>query len=405
MSLPNKLRDLACESAPRDWAFGFDLVPADRQGSLNGEAAARASDRPRLCEEFFRSCLQVYEALLRGQLPPQVKMRLFQDLEPFGLDFHRSLGSRALDTPSCFRTDEAGDGSIYEIQAPGSIWGEYLLLLDYYAGVPAGPASESALRTYVEGLRADSAVQDPQVLYLADASSAQAGVRYFIARSMTHGIGYYGWTPSVKVSQIDHVRAHSFHALLAENLYREHLTSARVTYDLPLNGLFDCKVLLPLPFWRWTREFFTEEVRSMFAPSAFLESEGVDLPGEGLVSREEFLDRPPRQRRWYLKYAGGDLSRNWGSRAVYRLKTRGRQWREILEDAWDGACRGEAWILQEERTTRVHQEEEEMGVPADYYAKCSVLCCYGEVFGVIGMYSKSAKTHGQADTIVAPLIR
>lgn len=371
---------------------------------MDVQGAARVSDRPRLCEEFFQSCLQVYLAVLNGELPPQVNERLFRDLEPFGLDFHRALGRRAINTPSCFRTDESGDGFIYEIQAPGSIWGEYLLLLDYYAGEPASPASESALRTYVEGLCTSTAVERPQVLYLADASSAQAGVRYFISRTMTHGVQYYGWTPSVRVSQVNHVRAHSFHALLAENLYREHLISPSVTYDLPLNGLFDCKVLLPLPFWHYTREFFSEEVRSMFAQSAFLESDGVDLPGEGWVSKADFLLRPPRERRWYLKYAGGDLSRNWGSRAVYRLRTRGRQWREIVERAWDGVRRGEAWILQEERTMRV-QQAEHIGVPADYYAKCSVLCCYGQVFGVIGMYSKSAKTHGQSNTIVAPLVR
>lgn len=364
--------------------------------------ATRALDRPRLITSFYRSALNVFEAACRRDLPPIVERLLFSGSPPgYGVEFHRRIGSVALDMPQTFRTDEDASGKILEVQAPGSFWGEYLLLSDFFD--PDLGRSTAALRSFCEGVRSYTGQPDPTLLHLTDAASSQQGVRYFIARTRGEGLKYYGWDPEVKVGAVDHVRAHSFQSLTNENLFTQRLDDRlrrRGVFDLPVNLIFDTKVLLPLPFWRYTRDFFTNEHRDAFAYTAFLEPDGVvELPDGILTDRASFMSRSPRERAFFLKYAGADLSRNWGSRAVFRLRTRGRDWQHRIGEAWDAARGGEAWVVQTEMST---------GTPSltadETYEKISWFSAYGDLFGGVLMTRPHFKVHAGAETSASPLV-
>lgn len=372
------------------------ISPQPQPFTLDHEAFERLRGRAKRVASFYHNCLRVFESCLKGELPPIVASMLFSGHpEWMGENFHRYVGPLALKVPDSFRTDESVDGKVLEIQAPGSIWGEYLLLQDYYQ--PSGANSDEVVSRYCRDLRRALNGELPRLLYLSDGASAQAGVRYFISRIRRFEVVVYGWDPDVSVGNVNYIRGHSFASLVSENLFNARLKDAlmgrMMRYDLPVNAIFDSKVLLPLPFWRFTREFFSNEDREMLAFSSFLEPGGAQLPDGSLEPLETFMSRKPRERRFYLKYAGGDLSRNWGSRAVFRLRTGGVKWRQKLASGWTESATGAgAWILQEEGETKDPAFNQAINV------KLSSLCAFGHFFGGIAMARDHPHVHGGQTT-------
>ena len=116
---------------------------------------------------------------------------------------------------------------------------------------------------------------------------------------------------------------------------------------MPPIALFDQKLLLALPFWNQTRAFYGDEVRGLFPYTDILTPQGITLEDGSLVSIEKFSRLPRRRRAYFLKYAGADVSRHWGSRAVYHLGKLSRERCEVqLIKALNRFLGGERWILQ-----------------------------------------------------------
>ena len=93
-----------------------------------------------LDSSFLRKDSGVFRAVLDGELSPLVRRLLLSDVpDGYGVDFHRSLPSEAFTTP-LFRTDESKSGKIFELQCPGSGWGDLELLRSAYAKVDEAPA-------------------------------------------------------------------------------------------------------------------------------------------------------------------------------------------------------------------------------------------------------------------------
>ena len=224
-------------------------------------------------------------------------------------------------TPKFFRTDESADGTILEVQCPGSLWGVHDILREFYieSSVDTGSNLVPLSTAFAASLR--SLVGTPIIHHLIDNSSHPAGERFFIQRVRQH-ITYFGYDPDIRPRDCNVIRAHDFFALLTENFAVERLEGLRrgeLIYDLPPIGLFDQKMLLALPFWSQTRAFYGDEVRALFPYTTILTPEGINLEDGSLVTIEKFSSLSRRQRAYFLKYAGADVSRNWGSRAVYHL--------------------------------------------------------------------------------------
>jgi hypothetical protein len=169
--------------------------------------------------------------------------------------------------------------------------------------------------------------------------------------------------------------------------------------------MFSGKVLLALPFWRHTAGFFTQEQRDLFPYTAVLEPDGVQLADGTFMDRERFVNWRLKERRYYLKYAGVDTSRNGGSRGVHKVDTTGHGTRETVRTAWDEARLAIPWILQEaierdpagDERIRAECGLEQLGA---MHEKLSVYCCYGRYFGTTLMLRKTFKVHGQVDTTI-----
>ncbi|MEX2129187.1 MAG: hypothetical protein WD871_13225 [Xanthobacteraceae bacterium] len=72
------------------------------------------------------------------------------------------------------------------------------------------------------------------------------------------------------------------------------------------------------------------------------------LIGAEWVTLEQFAALPRGGRKYFLKYAGADVARNWGSRAVFRLDTHSREKCLMrLRAVTERYRRGERWIVQQ----------------------------------------------------------
>ncbi|WP_194916528.1 hypothetical protein [Catenulispora rubra] len=365
--------------------------PAPRAFLPSPTRAALSSDRPRVVAEFFEGCLRVYLAVLAGDVPREVGAALYGDLpEHLGLEFHRSLGAAAVTAPHSFRTDESLDGKIFEIQAPGSGWGEYLLAVEYLADLAGshdrdtlGTDGEATAIAYTSALRQALGTVDPCVMYLIDTAGGQTGVRYFLERTRAAGTFYFGLDPGIGADDVHHIRSHNLASLFTEHRPALHLARALdepFLYDQSLNSMFYSKVTTALPFWRHTRSLFSDRDRDLFPYTAILEADGVQMPDGRLASRAAFAHELAR-RPYLLKYAGSDPYSGSGGTGIHLLDGASTRSLELLNQAWDQSATGRTWIVQEAVFGPYPEWDEQFPDVPGRVPKLSVLCALGTVLG------------------------
>ncbi|MFJ5220911.1 hypothetical protein ACIP98_40405 [Streptomyces sp. NPDC088354] len=382
------------------------LPPAPHPFRPSAQRAALSRARPRAVDDFFRNCLRVYRAVLDSDLPPVVGSALYGDLpDHHGLGFHRSLGTAAMTVPHSFRTDESLSGKLYEIQVPGSGWGEYLLQADHQAAFHpgAGPDAAAVAGVYAEALRRTLGTPDPALLYLVDTATSQTGVRYFIERTRAAGVRYYGTDAGVGPDDVRHIRSHSLPGLFHEQHPDRHLARAArepYLYDPSLNAMFFSKITTALPFWRFTRDLFTDQDRDLFPYTAVLEADGVQLPGGDMVSRRAFAD-VVRTRPYVLKYAGSDVYSGSGGSGICLLDDPSCHDLDLLEKAWDRSANHQSWIVQEAIDACDPAWDEQYPGATGRVPKLSVLCALGSYLGSMVLAGTETIVHAGTSDMLA----
>jgi len=311
--------------------------------------------RNQIIRRWQRTCLNLLAASIDGEISSSIAASLLDHLPLHcGWEHHRRL-LRAVDTPVFFRTDQAAGGTVLEVQCPGSLWGVHEILHEFYveAGSPEATTVPSLSAGFVRSLR-NRVGSEPVVHHLLDNSSDPAGERFFIQRAR-RGAAYFGFD-AVRPQDCNFVRSHDFFCLLVDNFASQRLQrvkEGKPVYDLPPVSLFDQKLLLAYPFWDPTRDYFDDEVRSLFPYSTVLTPGGLRIAESDWLTLEEFANLPRNSRNYFLKYAGADVARNWGSRAVYHLGKLSRAACEAkLKEMIEPYAAGERWIVQQEVPSR-----------------------------------------------------
>jgi hypothetical protein len=368
---------------------------------------AQRTARLSILRAFFETTLQIFRGVIDGKYSPELSRLLLCDVpESYGIKFHQELPSEVWTIPHFFRTDEAPDGRIFEIQCPGSGWGDLQLLTNLYA---RHFKSEAISKYQPSELVAQEIVTlcgeaEPTVLHLLDNSSNPVSMRYLMATTQPP-LHYWGYDKSVRNGKCHFVRSHSFFGLVAENLFKvrvQDVSKGLVRFDLPPILVFDQKAPLCLPFIEETRAQFPDEIRDSLVYSYPVSETGfLDHNGDW-IDIDGFLKRPASQRKYFLKYAGCDVSRNWGSRSVFRLDDHSAT--VHLKAAAADAKRGRFWLIQPE----ISQKEFVTFFDNHTYdsnrekwtAKHS--CFYGatSLIGIRTMHRNHFKVHGQEDTAV-----
>lgn len=400
-----KWADNTFNSSP-EYSMGFEELLSTGPFFVSPEVIKQFEERLAIIRKFQESVIDLFRSVLLNDRKGQILKWLINETPTsIGIGYHRKLKDCHFTLPVFFRTDEVAPGRIAEIQCPGSLWGELQLTFNYartlgYIGNESSPADKftNQLYNYLD--------ESPVVLHLLDNSSAPAGMRYFI-ESTRPSIKYWGIDRGIKPKSCNFIRSHSFFGLCAENEFRLRLPNVGkdVKYDLPPHVIFDQKAPLVLPFWSVTRSFFSDEIRSIFLYSTPLLPSGIELPDNTKISISDFSKLPQSKRKYYLKYAGTDVSINWGAKTVFRLKKMSSlQCQTILENCLFRFKKGQIWLLQEEET----QDDEISYMDRINSIRTEILrakfsAFYGpqSCIGVLAMHRHCNKVHGQEDTVLS----
>lgn len=367
----------------------------------------KANSRLELIHDFQDKCIEIFRKSLVDNDSVLLNWLINETPTSLGVDYHRGLSDECFKKPVFFRTDEMDFGKIAEIQCPGSHWGELELLHNYYQDY--FELGQAPAKAFTEQLKCYLKKSSPTVLYLTDNSSAPAGVRYFINKTRPE-IKYWGIDSMVESKSCDFIRTHSFFGLCGENYHKLRLDLVRdsLKYDYPPYVLFDQKATLVLPFWSKTRDLFSDDIRNLIIYSTPLISNIIELEDGEKLSIEEFSKRPQSQRKYYLKYAGSDVTKNWGSRGVYRLSNESSiSCETLLKRCLIASKQGNIWMLQKEISSKKEIEYfDKEGKKKIEKRNVKYSSFYGPMglIGILGYYRKHFKVHGQNDTVLSLIV-
>jgi hypothetical protein len=353
---------------------------------------------------FFRSVIEITRVAASGELNPSTTRFLFGiSTDRFGPAYHKSLSDELLHPPRFFRTDEPSLGQIAEIQSPGSMWGEYFMLLKYFSK----EGFEAALLKTQHAL--NRLAQEPIIHHMLDNASRPLQMTYFIQTLRKHidGVKFFGFD-AVKDTDCNIVRSHSFFGLAGQNIFGQRMELAKtkqLAFDYPATPVFDQKIIYALPFLPETESFFTEQVRSFFIPTYLIDEDLCYVEDGSETNLNELLARPRGKRRYFLKYGGQDTNRNWGSRDVLMLWTVTAENRpRLIERVSNDIKKGEPWVLQPFRPRQevvgyYDRETGRMAAPAKLHVKYSSFGSQVGFIGCVANYRNHPKVHGQGETI------
>jgi hypothetical protein len=387
----------------------FSGLVATEPVQLSTTAWNETVKRNGLLRAWQQTCLDLFAASVAKDFSPAVASAVLDHLPAHvGWDHHLRLPLSKIHTPVFFRTDQAADGTVLEVQCPGSLWGVHEILREFYAesGFESAASATSLSSGFLKSIQRRLA-EPPVIHHLLDNSSHPAGERFFIQRARC-GARYFGFD-NVRPQECNFVRSHDFPTLLVENFAAERihrLVEGSSVYDLPPIALFDQKLLLSFPFADETRDYFSDEMREMFPHTSVLTDRGLRLPSGEWVTVKQFADLPRSARSYFLKYAGSDVSRNWGSRAVFHLgKMSGATCEATLKKALELFDRGERWIIQKETGRRedisFYSRERQVVMSSGTHSKHSVFYGPDGPLGMLNMFEQFYKVHGSTETITA----
>ncbi|HEX6210249.1 MAG TPA: hypothetical protein VF136_05705 [Methylomirabilota bacterium] len=393
--------------------MGFEALLRAAPCEMDAREIAGFERRYAAIKQFQEQALELFRASLRGECDPAIARMVVSDLpETFRVEYHRTLTERQHRTPVFFRTDEVVPGQLSEVQCSGSGWDLVELMRRLYGDAPAvfgRPAHfpeplarrfARALRGYVGG--------EPLIHHLVDNASRPHGMRYFIQRTRDEGLRYFSYDRGVGPDDCNFVRSHDFVSVLNHNFYVDRMRrceEGEVFFDLPPSALFDGKLIMAWPFWRRTRQYFTDEVRGLFPYTSVVEPDGVELENGERITIEEFCGRPASARDYYVKYAGTDISRNWGSKAVFVASSGSKvQTRTLMQSVVDDWAGERYWVVQ--RSAR-HKERipvftrEGDLVHQEAYGKWSGFYGPDGLMAIMVFHKRFHKVHGSPDTVMS----
>jgi hypothetical protein len=387
-----------------DGEFQFPLF-FEKPISISSELRKKFLNQKVLIDDFFRISTSIARQSLNSP-DSRIKKILFS--EPIGgmdVKFHRDLPDCCWNNPIMYRTDQSISGKIYEVQCPGSGWGDFPLFANAFkcTGIEVPPSILFFAKKYAKSISVATQKEIPKVFHMLDASSSPSGMKYLFTQTRP-SVKYWGLDKGFSMSDVDYLTAHSSASLITSNFYKSYLSKAikgDIVFGIPPNLVIDQKAIYLLPFHRDTAEFFSNDIRNLFPFTTLIENNGFLNSYGQFITIEEFSKMHKKDRGYYLKYGGPDLNRNWGSRAVYRLS--GNDCKKLLLEASIRSRNGEVWLIQEDVS-----QNELINTSIDlreiknnkFHVKLSAFHSNIGMLGIKIMARKHFKVHGQHDTYV-----
>jgi hypothetical protein len=388
-------------------ATGFGMLVRTSQYELPPSTFMMLHERYKTIRAFQLEAIDLFYRSVRGEIAPEWGKRLLGDVPAeLGREFHLALPANLRKPPVFFRSDEVGPGKITEIQCPGSGWGEFCLLEDFYRG---GHLANSFAQRWTDALNAQ--FDGPKIVHhLIDNASMPPCNHFFIncTRTVENAPKYWPFDKGIRPTDCNFIRTHLFSGMMYENFAASRLERGKrgeLFYDYPPMAIFEQKLLYVLPFDPQTKDAFGDEVRALFPYSAILTDSGFwDEDGQ-FVLYEEFIQRPRGDRDFFIKYGGVDPNINWGSRGVFHAGDFSQnRLRALVGAIRRDNANGRHWVIQ--RSIGSKESCKFYSRVGDVEA-CTVYTKFSAFYGptgLLGVNSKhrtKRKVHGASDTIAS----
>lgn len=375
---------------------------------LNAECFDKRKINFTAIQNFLTRILDIFRDTLfsKSNFANIIQNLLLNDsIQNIPISFYKSLDDKIWTTPKFYRTDESREAKIFEIQCPGSGWGDVILLEKLYKEIYGDIFKYYNLQnSFFEDVKKITNNVNPSIMHLLDNSSNPSSMRYFM-KETSKNIRYWGMDKSVKNNFCEFIRSHSVYGLISENLFKVRMEKAKngeCYFDLPPLLLFDQKMILSLPFLDLTRNLFSDDIRETLSYTYPFTTEGFrDISGEW-ITIDEFKKRKPKDKKYFLKYGGCDTSINWGSRAVFKLDSDSSD--EHIKLALSDYSKNRPWIIQKDCGNKEQVRFYERGNTVIQSKKLTAK--YSSFYGPMGLlairthHRQSTKVHGQQDAIV-----
>jgi len=311
-----------------------------------------------------------------------------------------------------FRTDEVVPGKISEIQCPGSSWGLYEQIYHFYQNHHSDFGEQVTFPKSLAAAFSDTVKQsvnaEPCIHHLLDNASIPHGMRFFIQSTRKHNLKYYGYDKDVTPYNCNFIRSHDFVSLFYNNFAKQRLADCEnllLRYDLPPTALFEQKVIMSFPFWEKTRDYYSDEIRSLFPYTQIIRPEGFLLEDGCKICINDYIKLSRKKRSYYLKYAGCDVSKNWGSKGVFFAGSLSKiKINEIFSEIINGYANKKFWIIQKsylEDNTVNYLMRNDDAKTIKAHSKYSGFYGPNGLMGIIIMERPFYKVHGNVDTIMS----
>ncbi len=392
--------------------LGFNNLIASGLYTFDSDILKGFFKRYDLIKKFQEITLSLFKASLQGEFDPELAELVINELpDNQGWKYHQRLTERQHHTPAFFRTDEVAPGKISEIQCPGSSWGLYEQIYHFYQNHSSVFGEQITFPKSLATAFADTVKQsvnpEPCIHHLLDNASIPHGMRYFIQSTRKHNLKYYGYDKDVTPYNCNFVRSHDFVSLFYNNFAKQRLADCEnqlIRYDLPPTALFEQKVIMSFPFWKKTRDYYSDEIRNLFPYTQIIRPEGFYLEDGCKICINDFIKLSRKERSYYLKYAGCDVSINWGSKGVFFAGSLSqKKINEIFSEIINGHANKKYWIIQKsylESNTANYLTRNGDENKIKIHSKYSGFYGSNGLIGILIMERPFYKVHGNVDTIM-----
>lgn len=399
---PYDLLNALVTDVARSPAAYTSLITSEPNHKIPLEQRRQLEARSKAINEWEQITLNLFRASLLGDTYPEIAEAFFHDTPPHLIAYHRNLlAETPTTTPLFIRTDESVLGKIVEINAPGGCWGFYEILQDYYRdrGYLVG---EPLSKRWVEAARTKT-IKQPVVHQFLDNLSHPPSERYFAVKKRRYA-PHFAWDAGIRWSDCNLIRGHVYSSLLNDRFFAERRRAwikGALHYDLPPLAIWRQKVPMALPFWRLTRDYYSDEIRDLFPYTVFIDLSGFDLPDGDHITIDQFCALPKGRRKFYLKYAGADIEKDWGGKGVYNLQERSRIATARLLDYVlnEKAC----YVVQQSYpSSSIIEYISKDGEPAQADMHNKFSCFYGPtgMLAILSMHRTLSKVGGSDDTVM-----
>lgn len=393
---------------------GFEALIGSKPYALEDAAFASANERYAIIKDFQKSAMELFRSSLLEETEKTFAEAILSDVpESYGWDFHKNLPDSIWKTPVFFRTDEAQLGKLTEIQCSGSGWDLAELLRELYVACPEQYGDAKRFKRPLADLFLEATQhyigREASLHHLTDSASRPHGARFFIQKIRENGGKFFSYDSDLRHSDCNFIRSHDCYSLYHHNFFADRIQRSETNecfFDLPPIALYDSKLIMAWPFWSRTRAHFSDEIRELFPYTALIESDGVEMSNGEKVDIQKIADIENNQRDFFVKYAGTDVARNWGSRAVFSLRGLSRvKCRELLQTITEEVRSGQPWILQESVTQKETVAFWEPGTAQEGSmqgnAKWSGFYGPKGLMAILVMHLSSHKVHGSDQTVMS----